>query len=134
MTIYTPPAGDAVNFTFEGSYVAPTGRNVNFMFGIVSNLAQNTSIETIYTSDGFDQIVIRWTSDIDGYYRIEMGGTGVTTGDLMAEGYVIADVEFENLIPASTITAALSYTGAGTYRFNMYVQSSDGIWNPYYED
>jgi len=131
MTIYTPPAGDAVNFTFEGSYVAPTGANVNFMFGVVSDLVQDSSIETLYTADGFDQVIIRWTSDIDGNYRIEMGGTGVTTGDLMAFGYIIADVEFENVITAAMITSAPGYTGPGTYRFNMYVQSSDGIWNPY---
>jgi hypothetical protein len=60
-----------------------------------------------------------------------MGGTGVTTGDLMAFGYIIADVEFENVITAAMITTASGYTGPGTYRFNMYVQSSDGIWNPY---
>ncbi len=132
MTTYSPPAGDAVDFTFEGSYVAPTGANVNFLFGVVSDLVQDSSIETIYTEDGFDQIVIRWTSDIDGNYRIEMEGTGVTTGDLMAEGYIIADVEFENIITSDMILAASSYTGPGTYRFNMYVQSSDGIWNPYY--
>ncbi len=38
MTTYSPPAGDAVDFTFEGSYVAPTGANVNFMFGVVFDL------------------------------------------------------------------------------------------------
>jgi hypothetical protein len=132
MTTYTPPDGDAVNFTFEGSYEAPTGANVNFLFGVVSDLVQDSSIETVYTDDGFDQVVIRWTSDIDGDYRIEMGGTGVTTGDLMASGYIIADVEFENIITSDMITTASGYLGVGTYRFNMYVQSSDGIWNPYY--
>lgn len=132
MTTYSPPAGDAVNFTFEGDYTAPTGANVNFLFGVVSDLVQDSSIETVYTEDGFDQVIIRWTSDIDGNYRIEMGGTGVTTGDLMASGYIIANVEFENVITSSDITSATSYTGPGTYRFNMYVQSSDGIWNPYY--
>ena len=131
MTIYTPPAGDAVNFTFEGSYVAPTGQNVNFLFGIVSELVQDASLETVYTADGFDSVVVRWTSNIDGNYRIEMGGTGVYTGDLMFTGYVIADVEFEHIITAAMITSASSYTGPGTYRFNVYVQSSDGIWNPY---
>ena len=132
MTTYTPPEGDAVNFTFEGGYVAPTGQNINFLFGVVSELVQSSSLETVYTEDGFDSVVLRWTSDVDGNYRIEMGGTGVNTGDLMFEGYVIADVEFENTITASMITSATSYTGAGTYRFNMYVQSEDGIWNPYF--
>lgn len=97
----------------------------------VSDLVQKSSIETVYTEDGFDQVVIRWTSDIDGNYKIEMGGTGVTTGDLMAEGYIIANTELENIITSDMVITASGYVGVGTYRFNVYVQSSDGIWNPY---
>ncbi len=132
MTTYTSPSGDVVNFTFGGGCAAPIRQNVNFLFGIVSDLVQNSSIETVYTEDGFDRVVIRWTINIDGNYRIEMGGTGVTTGDCMAFGYIIANVEFENIITAAMITTASGYTGAGTYIFNTYVQGIDGIWSPYY--
>jgi hypothetical protein len=49
----------------------------------------------------------------------------------MISGRVIANVEYEDIITAAMIMAAPGYTGAGTYRFNVYVKSTDDIWNPY---
>lgn len=60
-----------------------------------------------------------------------MGGTGVNTGDLMSSGKCIGGVEFEDNITLAIIEAANSYTGVGTYRFNIYVKSFDNIWNLY---
>jgi hypothetical protein len=131
MSTYTPPSGDAVDFAFEGSYTAPDGDNVNFLFGLVASIVSSFSLDAVYDEDGFDKVIIRWTSDIDGDYRVEMGGTGVNTGDLMASGYCIEDVEIENTVTYAEIAAAGGWTGVGTYRFNIYVKSSDDIWNLY---
>jgi len=131
MSTYTPPSGDAVDFTFTGGYTAPDGADVNFLFGIVASIVSSFSLDAVYDDDGFDRVVIRWTSDVDGDYRIELGGTGAETGDLLASGYCPADVENENVITFNEISAAGNYTGFGTYRFNIYVQSADGIWNLY---
>ena len=125
MSSYTPPAGDEVDFTFSGGYA------VNFAFGLIASVVSSFSMSDIYDADGFDQMVIRWTSDIDGTYRIEMGGTGVNTGDLLASGSCVGDLEVENIITFAQISGASSYTGEGSYRFNIYVRSSDGIWTFY---
>jgi hypothetical protein len=131
MSSYTPPAGDEVDFTFSGGYTPPDGDAVNFAFGLIASVVSSFSMSDVYDSDGFDQMVIRWTSDIDGTYRIEMGGTGVNTGDLLASGSCIANLEVENIITFAQISGASSYTGEGSYRFNIYVRSSDGIWTFY---
>jgi len=131
MTTYTPPSGDAVDFTFSGGYTAPDGDAVNFAFGLIATVVSSFSMTDVYDVDGFDQMVVRWTSDIDGTYRIEMGGTGVNTGDLLASGSCIANLEVENIITFAEISAASGYTGVGDYRFNIYVRSSDGIWTFY---
>jgi hypothetical protein len=131
MSSYTPPAGDEVDFTFSGGYTAPDGDAVNFAFGLIASVVSSFSMSDVYDADGFDQMVIRWTSDIDGTYRIEMGGTGVNTGDLLASGSCIGNLEVENIITFAQISAASSYTGPGAYRFNIYVRSSDGIWTFY---
>ncbi len=131
MSTYTPPTGDAVNFSFEGSYTAPNGDNVNFAFGLIAEVVSDFSISDVYDADGFDQLVVRWTSDIDGTYRLELGGSGVNTGDLLTSGSCIADWEVENIIAMSDITTASGYAGSGSYRFNIYVRSTDGIWTFY---
>lgn len=131
MSTYTPPSGDAVDFTFTGGYTAPDGDDVNFLFGTVASIVSSFALDAVYDEDGFDKLIIRWTSDGDGDYRIEMGGTGANTGDLMASGYCVADVEVETIVTYDEIAAAGSYSGDGTYRFNIYVKSEDDIWNLY---
>jgi hypothetical protein len=131
MSTYTPPAGDAVNFTFSGDYTAPDGDAVNFAFGLIATVVSSFSMSDVYDEDGFNQMVVRFTSDIDGTYRIEMGGTGVNTGDLLASGACIGDLEVENTITVTQIKAATSYSGYGEYRLNIYVKSTDDIWTFY---
>ena len=131
MSTYTPPAGDAVNFTFSGDYTAPDGDAVNFAFGLIATVVSSFSMSDVYDEDGFNQMVIRFTSDIDGTYRIEMGGTGVNTGDLLASGSCIGNLELENTITVAQIKAAGSYSGYGEYRINIYVKSTDNIWTFY---
>lgn len=131
MSTYTPPSGDAVDFTFTGGYTVPDGDDVNFLFGTVASIVSSFSLDTIYDDDGFDKVIIRWTSDAAGDYRIELGGTGAETGDLLASGYCVASVENENIVTFDEISAAGNYTGFGTYRFNIYVKSEDNVWNLY---
>ncbi len=131
MTTYTPPAGDAVNFTFSGDYTAPDGDAVNFAFGLIATVVSSFSMSDVYDEDGFNQMVVRFTSDIDGTYRIEMGGTGVNTGDLLVSGACIGDLEVENTITVAQIQSAVSYSGYGEYRLNIYVKSTDNIWTFY---
>jgi len=131
MSTYTPPSGDAVDFTFAGGYTAPDGDDVNFLFGTVASIVSSFSLDAIYDDDGFDKVIIRWTSDADGDYRIEIGGTGANTGDLVASGYCVADMEVENIITLDDIETAIGGPADGTYRFNIYVKSEDDIWNLY---
>jgi hypothetical protein len=131
MAEYTPPQGDAVDFSFSGGYSPPDGDNVDFIFGLIATVVSSFAISDIYNADGFDEMVVRWTSNIDGTYRIEMGGTGNNTGDLLASGSCIAGLEIEDVITFDQISAASSYSGAGAYRINIYVRSVDGIWTFY---
>ncbi|RLA03961.1 MAG: hypothetical protein DRQ47_04185 [Gammaproteobacteria bacterium] len=134
MADYTPPAGDEVDFTFEGGYTAPAGDQVNFLFGLVATITiSSVSRTTIYDDSlipGFDTSRIRWSSDTPGPYLIEMGGTGAETGDTLASGNAIADYGMEILITDELIEAAPSFTGSDSYQFSIYVKSSDNIWNP----
>jgi hypothetical protein len=129
---YTPPSGDAVNFSFEGGYSAPNGDQVHFLFGTVAVITINSvSRSTIGNTAGFDKTIIDWQSSAAGEYSIEMGGSGVTTGDVMASGTIGANTAIETEITDDDITGAAGYSGEQEYRFNIYVQSSDGIWTPY---
>jgi hypothetical protein len=134
MADYTPPSGDSVNFSFTGGYSAPEGDAVHLLFGAVADvdLATNSpSRSTIYSDTGFDRTFVSWTSSITGEYRIEMGGSGANTGALLVGGVCIADQEMINEITYTDITTASGYEGAGEYRVNIYVKSSDDIWNVY---
>jgi len=134
MADYTPPDGDAVNFEFEGGYSAPDGDAVNLLFGVVADVdlpAGSPSRSTFYSDTGFDRTIVKWTSSAGGQYRIEMGGTGANTGDLITSGACAADTEMVTTITFAQISAASGYSGAGQYRFNIYVKSSDDIWTPY---
>lgn len=129
---YTPPSGDAVNFSFAGGYSAPDGDQVHFLFGIVAVITINSvSRTTIGNSTGFDKSTIDWQSDAAGEYRVEMGGSGHHTGDLMESGTIPADIPYETEITDDDITTASGYAGEQAYRFNIYVKSSDDIWTPY---
>jgi len=132
---YTPPAGDNVDFTFQGGYTPPAGDNVNFLYGSV---AENTidSISRNYVlddavHDGYVTSVIRWHSSLGGPYRVEMSGSGVSTGDLVKSGNTFANFVVRTEISDSDIEGATTFSGAGTYRFNVYVKSADNIWTPY---
>ena len=135
MADYTPPSGDDVDFSFSGGYSAPEGDNVNLLFGIVADIdippGSPSRLSTFYSDTGFERTIVRWTSSAAGQYRIEMGGTGAETGDLIATGTCAADTDMLNTITFADISGAAGYTGEGEYRFNIYVKSSDDIWTPY---
>jgi len=129
---YTPPSGDAVNFGFEGGYSAPNGDEVHFLFGIVAAITVNSVSRSIIDNDvGFDSSIVNWRSDATGEYRVEIGGNGHGTGDLIESGYIGADVNKDTEITDDDITTASGYDGEKEYRFNVYVKSSDSIWTPY---
>lgn len=129
---YTPPAGDAVNFTFTGSYSAPEGDAVHFLFGVVACVTINHVSRTNVTNQtGFDTSTIKWTSSAAGPYRVEIGGSGQSTGGLVDSGYCATDSAVFTDVEDDDITTWSGYTGAGSYRFNVYVQSVDDIWTPY---
>jgi len=130
---YTPPAGDVVNFSFSGGYSAPSGDEVHFSFGTVGVITINSvSRASIGNTDGFDKSIINWQSDIAGEYRVEMGGTGSETGDLMETGNIPANTPYETEITDDDITTASGFVGETSYEFNIYVKSEDDIWTPYH--
>jgi hypothetical protein len=129
---YTPPLGDAVNFSFEGGYSAPAGDQVHFLFGIVAVITINSvSRATIGNASGFDRTTINWQTSATGDYLVEIGGTGHGTGDTMASGIAAVGVAIDTEITDNDITGAAGYAGEQAYRFNIYVKSSDDIWTPY---
>jgi hypothetical protein len=68
---YTPPAGDAVNFAFEGGYSPPSGDGVNFIFNNErSKLRQQ---EQIRKSETYDDVV----SDVNTSSTAEPTASGV---------------------------------------------------------
>ena len=133
---YTPPAGDDVDFTFSGGYTPPAGDGVDFLFGVVALVTiDSVSKNRIYNDAlnlGNNRSVIRWHSSAAGPYRIEVGGTGANTGSLVKSGNTFADFRVRNEITDSDLEAASPvFSGTGSYRFNVYVQSEDDIWTPY---
>jgi len=135
MADYTPPSGDEVDFSFSGDYTPPSGGNVNFLFGIVAVITVNSvSRDTIYSDSiapDWDTSVIRWSSNVNGNYRMEMGGTGANTGDLLEAGTTYRDFQYTSVIEDEDITTASGFAGNTGYRFNIYVLSEDDIWSPY---
>jgi hypothetical protein len=134
---YTPPDGDNVDFIFEGGYTVPDGDNVNFLFGVVATITVNSiSRNTLYDDDwqlGFEKSYVKWQSDAAGDYRIEVGGNGVGTGSLIKSGKTFAGFEVKSEITDDELESMSTFSGTGTYRFNIYVKSEDNIWNPYTE-
>ncbi len=129
---YTPPAGDAVNFSFEGGYSAPAGDAVHFMFGIVAVITVNSvSRSTISDDAGFDRATVNWQSNITGPYSFEIGGSGRNTGGIVETGYVAAASAIDTEVVYTDITTWSGYGSPGSYRFNIYVMSTDNLWNPY---
>jgi hypothetical protein len=132
---YTAPAGDNVNFSFSGSYTPPAGDDVDFLFGVVAVITiDSISRNRIYNDTlnvGNTTSVIKWKSSASGPYRIEIGGTGANTGSLLTSGDTFADFEIRTEVTDSDIEAATTFSGAGSYRFNVYVKSEDDIWTPY---
>jgi hypothetical protein len=134
MADYTPPAGNDVDFTFDGGYTAPDGDNVNFLFGTVADVVvSNVSRTNVYGSSvmpGFDSTVVTWASSIEGPYVIELGGSGQGTGDVLVSGTCTYNIDMETTITDSMLEGAASYDGSGNYQINIYVQSEDNLWNP----
>ncbi len=128
---YTPPSGDSVDFTFSGGYTAPQGDDVELVFGIVAKVTVEASSDKLYPDTGFNKTILKWTSTESGEYRIELGGTGVTTGDLLKTGVCRANKQVTSVITSSDVTNAASYAGFGQYRINVYVKSSDDVWTMY---
>ena len=129
---YTPPAGDAVNFSFEGGYSAPDGDAVHFMFGIVAVITVNSvSRSTVSDDEGFDSAAVNWQSSIAGPYSFEIGGSARGTGGIVETGYVAAASAIDTEVVYTDITTWSGYTAPGSYRFNIYVMSTDNLWNPY---
>jgi hypothetical protein len=128
---YTPPAGDDVNFVFQGSYVPPSGDGVDFYFGLVATiLLDGISRDTVYSGTvGFNETKIRWYSNLPGEYRVELGGNAVYQGKLLDTGYIAANHTVENVLYDSDFTTWSGYTGEGSYQIKVYVKSSDNIWN-----
>lgn len=132
---YTPPAGDSVNFGAGGDYTPPAGNEVDFLFGEAATITiESISRNTIFDdqiSSGFNTSVIRWKSSAGGPYRIEIGGAGAETGDLIRSGNTFADFVIRTDITDADIEGAATFSGAGSYRFNVYVKSDDDVWTPY---
>jgi len=132
---YTPPSGDNVNFTFSGGYTPPAGDGVDFLFGVVALVTiDSVSKNRIYDDTlnvGNTRSVIRWHSTAAGPYRVEIGGDGANSGELVKSGNTFANFVVRNEITDADLEAATSFSGTGSYRFNVYVQSEDDIWTPY---
>ena len=132
---YTPPAGDNVNITFLGGYTPPSGDNVDFISGVVAVITINSvSRNKIYDdqlSSGFNTSVVRWRSNLSGPYRIEVGGNGAESGYLLKSGNTLENFSVRTDITDATIEALPTFSGAGSYRFNVYVKSVDNVWTPY---
>jgi hypothetical protein len=129
---YTPPAGNSVNFSFEGGYSAPSGDQVHFLFGIVAVITINSVSRSIVSSaDGFDDSIISWQTSAAGNFRVEVGGSGYGTGGLLESGDAAVGAVYETMVSGLDITTWSGYAGEASYRFNIYVKSSDDIWTPY---
>jgi hypothetical protein len=127
---YTPPAGDDVNFVFTGEYTPPSGDGVDFYFGLVATISlDGISRDNVRDDSGFEKTFVRWYSSIPGEYRVELGGSAVYQGKLIDSGWVAANDTVENTITWQDITTWSGYTGVGNYNINVYVKSSDNIWN-----
>lgn len=130
---YTPPVGDAVNFTFTGDYTPPEGDQVHFFFSVVVACItiEHVSRETLTNQAGFDTSTIRWNSSAAGPYRVELGGAGQTEGGLIDSGYCAATATVSTEVQDEDVTTWSGFTGADSYRFNVYVKSVDDVWTPY---
>ena len=93
---YTPPSGDNVNFDISGSYTPPNGDAVHF-FKVDSeepSISPEVTIHSVSRNKifsnslrvGFDRTIVKWSSNVTGDYRIEIGGTGVNTGSIFRNG------------------------------------------------
>jgi hypothetical protein len=132
---YTPPAGDNVDFTFNGGYTPPDGDGVDFVYGIVAVVTiDSVSRNKIFDDqlfNGYTNSIIRWHSTLAGPYRVEIGGDGVNTGSLVESGNTAANISIKTIIEDSDIEAATTFSGTGSYRFNIYVKSVDDAWTLY---
>jgi hypothetical protein len=132
---YTPPAGDNVDFTFTGGYTPPAGDGVDFLFGVVALVTIDSVSKNKIFDDalnvGQNKAVVRWHSTAAGPYRVEVGGTGANTGYLALSGNTFANFSIRNEITDTILEEATSFSGTGSYRFNVYVKSEDDIWTPY---
>ena len=133
---YNPPSPDNVNFSFIGSYTPPSGDNVNIIFGIVPQVTvvevSKSNIYDATVQPGFNATFIKWTSSVLGSYQIEIGGEEPSGGYIVASGTAIPGIVMENIITDTYIESATTFSGTGTYEFNIYVRSTENIWNDIY--
>jgi hypothetical protein len=132
---YTPPAGDSVNFGASGDYTPPAGNDVNFLFGTSAYITiESISRNTIYDDQaipGLNRSVVRWKSSVGGPFKKELGGSGAETGDLLKSGNTFANFSVRTELTDADLEGATSFSGAGSYRINVYVKSDDDVWTPY---
>jgi len=132
MATYTPPEGDAVNFSFEGGYSAPDGDSVHFLFGAVAVITINsTTRSTVSDDEGFRVCAVNWQSDTAGPYSVELGGSGRGTGGSIENGTIGAGSAIDTNVVYTDITTWSGYSSPGAYQVNIYVKSEDDIWTPY---
>jgi hypothetical protein len=142
---YTPPSGDNVNFNLTGLYTPPNGDNVNFFGGseepgeptIIPEITIHSISKNKLFSNalriGFDRSIVKWSSNVTGMYRIEIGGTGVDTGTLFRNGRTIGNFHYRTVINNSDLEGSSAFVGDGVYRFNIYAKYGDN-WTPYTEE
>ena len=135
MANYTPPAGDDVDFTFSGDYTAPDGDNVDFFVNVVAVITvESVSRDKIFDDQihtGANTSRVYWHSSAGGSYRVELGGSGVNSGHLIDSGNTFADFSILTEITDADVERAATFSGAGDYRFNIYVKNSNNVWTPY---
>ncbi len=144
MATYTPPDGDAVNFTFEGGYTAPAGDDVNFLFGLSGN---KINIGNAWKDLSEIQISISnsWKDVSEGYinvgdswkqfygeapgpstFRFEVKTTGADTfqlpiydGGVYDFHVVWGDGGEDDITAWNDAAANHSYAGAGTWNVEI---------------
>lgn len=131
---YTPPSGTIVDFDTVGTYAPDDGSGVDFIPSSTAVVTINSvSRDTILDDklyEGRSDSVIKWSSSVGGAYRIEIGGNKVHTGYLADSGNVYAGLEVATVVEDTTIEAATTFSGSGSYEFNIYIKNNN-VWTSY---
>ena len=131
---YTPPSGTLVDFDTTGTYTPDDSSDVDFLPSSTAIVTVNSiSRDTILDDklyEGRNDSVIKWNSSVGGSYRIEIGGDGVHTGYLIDSGNTYAGLEVETVIDDAAIESATTFSGSGSYEFNIYIKNNN-VWTSY---